>query len=348
MARFWPSANADLSTLPPEADIPIMFPPFEMQDRLLGLYFSYAHPIFPVIHKARFLREYNEWKQNANPSPPGSNSSSPWSAPESSQTISKLLLLSIFSVAARYLDERASEPTDKIWDTGCDYLTQARSVLAQVSHSCRASTCQALLLLGHREFGIGSMEQGWLYIGMAIRMAQDLGLNRAADNWQFSGRKMFSDQENQERKQIWWACCIADKYSSTYMGRPICIGENDFDTLLPDAEEYEDDLHQSYQVSVVSYRSLSTVFIMQCFRAASSLSVIIGSIVSLVYPVKSSKRGSRRAVLSNLEARLDRWYLELPDDLRYDPAGQRNTPPAPVLYLHVKYWSAVLLLHRAL
>jgi hypothetical protein len=61
MARFWPSANADLSTLPPEADIPIMFPPFEMQDRLLGLYFSYAHPIFPVIHKARFLREYNEW-----------------------------------------------------------------------------------------------------------------------------------------------------------------------------------------------------------------------------------------------------------------------------------------------
>lgn len=46
---------------------------------------------------------------------------------------------------------------------------------------------------------------------------------------------MFSDEENQVRKQIWWACCIADKYvslsdmidsaqlfnsrySSTYMG----------------------------------------------------------------------------------------------------------------------------------
>lgn len=54
-------------------------------------------------------------------------------------------------------------------------------LLAQVTHSCRVSTCQALLLLGHREFGIGmvswshlssvltqllgSMEQGWLYIG---------------------------------------------------------------------------------------------------------------------------------------------------------------------------------------
>ncbi|KAI9570337.1 fungal-specific transcription factor domain-containing protein [Boletus coccyginus] len=347
MARFWPSAKADLSAFPPEADIPVIFPPVQIQDRLLGLYFSYAHPIFPVIHKARFLREYNEWKQNGNRSQPGSSGDSPSFSPEPSQTVSKLLLLSIFSVAARYLDERASEPTDRIWDTGCDYLTQARSVLAQVSHSCRASTCQALLLLGHREFGIGSMEQGWLYIGMAIRMALDLGLNRAADNWQFNGRKMFSDEENQERKQIWWACCVADKYSSTYMGRPICIGENDFDTLLPDADEYEEDAHLSLELSPMSHRSSSTGFIMRCFRVASSLSVIIGSIVSLVYPVKSSKRGSRRTVLSDLEVRLDQWYLDLPDDLRYDPASKRTPPPAPVLYIHAKYWSAVLLLHRA-
>jgi hypothetical protein len=250
----------------------------------------------------------------------------------------------MFSVAVRYLDERALEPTDKIWDDECDYLAQAKNVLAKVSHSCRASTCQALLLLGHREFGIGSMEQGWLYIGMAIRMALDLGLNRAADNWQINGQKIFCDEENQARKQIWWACCIADKFSSTYMGRPICIGENDFDTLLPEAEE--DDSHLSQQLSVPPYQSLSTAFIIRCYRVAASLSVIIGSIVSSVYPVKSSKQGSKRAVLSDLEARLDQWYLELPDDLRHDPARKRNTP-APVLYINIKYWSAVLLLHRA-
>jgi hypothetical protein len=36
---------------------------------------------------------------------------------------------------------------------------------AKVLHRSRPSTCQALLLLGYREFGIGSMEQGWIYIG---------------------------------------------------------------------------------------------------------------------------------------------------------------------------------------
>lgn len=61
MARFWPSARADRSTSPPKADIPVTFPPINVQEQLLGLYFSYVHPIYPVVHKARFLREYNEW-----------------------------------------------------------------------------------------------------------------------------------------------------------------------------------------------------------------------------------------------------------------------------------------------
>ncbi|KAG9314135.1 hypothetical protein JVU11DRAFT_4920 [Chiua virens] len=347
MTRFWPSANTNFTGVPPEADVPVTLPPPEMQDRLLVLYFSYVHPIYPVIHRGRFLREYDDCNRSGHPSPPVSNGDSPLSGSEPSQPISKLLLLSIFSVAARYLEESALGPLDKIWDAGCDYLNQAKSVLAQLSHSCRASTCQALLLLGHREFGIGSMEQGWLYIGMAIRMAIDLGLNRASDNWQCNGRRIFSDEENQERKQTWWACCIADKYSSTYMGRPISIYEDDFDTLLPDAGEYEDDSPLSHRFSVVPHRPLSTALIMRCLRVASSLSVIIGSIVSSIYPVHSSRRGSRRAVLSNLEARLDQWYLELPEDLRYDPASKRHSPPAPVLYIHIKYWNAVLLLHRA-
>ncbi|KIJ66200.1 hypothetical protein HYDPIDRAFT_26571 [Hydnomerulius pinastri MD-312] len=327
MARFWPSAKGDMSSAPPEVDIPVVFPPVAMQDQLIDLYFSYAHPTFPVIHKGRFLREYSEWKRS-NPNTPESSGDPP-SSPEPSQTVTRLLLLSIFSIGARYLDECVPASIDKLWEAGGEYLAQAKTVLAQVYHSCRASTCQALLLLGHREFGIGSMEQGWLYIGMAIRMAQDLGLNRAADNWQFNKARMFSAEENQVRKQIWWACCIADKYGSTYMGRPTCIGEGDFDTLLPDAEEA-----RCYQFALED-------------KANSLDTVIIGSIVSSVYPVKSTRRGSRRAVLSSLEARLDQWYLELPDDLRYDPASKRNTPLPPVLYIHIKYWSAVLLLHRA-
>lgn len=37
------------------------------------------------------------------------------------------------------------------------------SETAQVYHSSRATTCQALLLLGHREFGIGTYDRSNLY-----------------------------------------------------------------------------------------------------------------------------------------------------------------------------------------
>ncbi|KAG1757862.1 fungal-specific transcription factor domain-containing protein [Suillus lakei] len=306
MARFWPSAKPNIVPAPPVEGVVVNLPPLVVQDHLVDLYFTYVHPVFPVIHKGRFLREYSE----CNPTTPEAARGTPYYAnPEPSQNVTRLLLLAIFAIAARYLDDNTTTSVDAMWEAGNDYLAQARAALAQVYHSSRATTCQALLLLGHREFGIGSMEQGWLYIGMAIRMAQDLGLNRAADNWQLHGRKMFSLEENQVRKHIWWGCCIADKRL----------------------------LHHYVRIPY-----LQTV----C-KPDGDAAVLIGSIVTMIYPVRSTGRGSRRAVLNNLESRLDQWYIDLPDNLRYDPASKRNTPPPAVLCIHIKYWSAVLLLHRA-
>lgn len=89
------------------------------------------------------------------------------------------------------------------------------------------------------------MEQGWIFIGgyiiflripnsrartgMAVRMvsllgrvlwtpnslfvqAMDLGLNCDSSSWKIHGRDLFLPEENQHRRQIWWACCLADRY----------------------------------------------------------------------------------------------------------------------------------------
>ncbi|KAL4070710.1 fungal-specific transcription factor domain-containing protein [Scleroderma citrinum] len=383
MARFWPSTKGNMSYTPLENNVSANLPPAAVQDRLIDLYFSYAHPMFPVIHKGGIhstllsvLPVHGDYRSNP-ATPEARISASPQLEP--SQTVTPLLLHSIFAVAARYLDKHNPGSTDKLWEnTTCEYFIQAKNILAQVYQSCRASTCQALLLLGHREFGIGSMEQGWLYIGMAIRMALDLGLNRSADNWQCNGQRMFSAEENQVRKQIWWACCIADKWvfvlernvSSLYpslsgtvlsiwVRRPVCINDSDFDTLLPNAEEVRGVSFLAYarltirqygdegDAGVITQQPLPTVLVMKCFRAAASLSVIIGSISSLIYPVKAIRRGSRRIILNELEARLDQWYHQLPAELSYDPASKRPVPSPPILFIHIKYWFAVLLLHRA-
>jgi len=307
----------------------------ETQRHLLDLYFIYVHPVFPVVHKALFWKDYE-----------ATLSYSSSSAREKTH-ISNLLLLSMFAIAARY-DHAELPPLDpgNLWEAGLDYMLQAREVLNRVYHYCRGTTCQALLLLGLREFGIGQMEHGWLYTGMAFRMAQDLGLHRDAARWQMNGRVMFTPQELQARKQIWWGCVRADKYTALYMGRPPTIFECHFDT--PPPEEEVDELwapHSSDPASIdfkpVPSRTIATS------RRVATLCIIIGNVLTRIYPVHPPSQAVQRAALSELGAQLDQWYAELPESLAFDPASTRTIPPPNVLLMHATYWCAVLLLHRA-
>ena len=137
--------------------------------------------------------------------------------------IPTILLLAMFAIAARYSNDNSIPlpPSDgSMWTAGDDYLDRAKVILDRSYASSRSSTCQALLLMGYREIGIGAMAQAWTYIGMAIRMAQDLGMHRSADGWARVdlGGHLFGEWELHERKRIWYACVIMDKYVSSYIG----------------------------------------------------------------------------------------------------------------------------------
>jgi hypothetical protein len=130
----------------------------------------------------------------------------------------------MYAIAARYSTGGDVPPLppdgSMMWAAGDNYLDRAKVILDRSYASSRSSTCQALLLMGYREIGIGAMAQAWIYIGMAIRMAQDLGLHRSADGWARAGLggRLFSEWELHERKRIWYGCVIMDKYVSTYIG----------------------------------------------------------------------------------------------------------------------------------
>jgi hypothetical protein len=138
--------------------------------------------------------------------------------------IPTLLLLTMFAIAARYVNDPSvpPPPTDgsMMWVAGDGYLDSAKVILDQSYASSCASTCQSLLLMGYREIGIGAMAQAWTYIGMAVRMAQDLGMHRSADGWaRVNVGKLFGEWELHERKRIWYGCVVMDKYVSTYIGK---------------------------------------------------------------------------------------------------------------------------------
>ncbi|PPR03375.1 hypothetical protein CVT24_012500 [Panaeolus cyanescens] len=349
-ARVWPPLPSGSTTLNGDDELVSKLPPPQVQEHLIDLYFTHVHPHFPIIHKRAFFAAYKATsfpESPESPEPELASSSSPFG--RRSRRIPTLLLFSMFAIASRYDETTTPLPSDPsmMWEAGDEFLNHAKVILDSTYASSRPSTCQSLLLMGFREIGIGAMAQSWTYIGMAIRMAQDLGMHRSADGWERTGLggRLFSEWELNERKRIWFGCVIMDKYVSTYIGRPLMIFERDFDTALPseqDTEEFEELKLSTAHGEIIGMPGR----IISCFNASACLSGLLSMIVQGIYAVRPPN--SRHSEAELLEKELDKWYLALPEQLRYEPGASKpgiNTLPN-VLTLHMQYWCAVLLLHR--
>lgn len=355
-----------------DRDLSSVMPDLAAQEHLLDIYFTYVHPAFPVLHKEAFWDGYKAHQNPStadtpSPASDGQSSKSPSPFHRARRNISPLLLLSMFSIAERYSPSSSLPPSSPalssassfreptpMWTAGDQYFNVAKNLLDNTYASSLPSTVQALLLLGYREIGIGAMAQAWVYTGMAVRMAQDLGMHRAADGWARADvGRLFGPRELQERRRIWWGCVILDGYVSTYIGRPLAIFERDYDTLLPSEDESEelelwtphespppDSRGHGYPPSA-EMRSSITGRVLSSFNASATLSTILSKLVQSMYAVHPVT--SRHAEAVQLEELLNKWYLDLPEHLQFK---QGTVVPPHILTLHMQYWCTTLLLHR--
>nr|VWO96875.1 Fungal_trans domain-containing protein [Ganoderma boninense] len=323
----------------------IHLPPVHVQDYLIQVFFTYANPAVPVLDEESFMAQYNAQKYGYRD--PESDDHAMGTEedvrPERPQRLSKLLLLSMFAYAASHLDPRDGRAGHDVDPAGV-YTKQARTILDTIYHESRSSTVQALILLGIREFGAGSLEEGWLHIGGSLT-ALDLGLNRNPDKWTHNGRELFTEKEKTIRKRIWWACCLADNVVS---GRTIGIHEDDFSTPLLDIPP--DDLEKVWQPCppdpLCSRFTPIPAMYVSYFRYLSSLYIIAGEVLAKIYRVSRANVLPSRTLREQLCHRLAQWLLDLPDYLRYNFPSSRPCPAPHILAMHIQYWAIVLLTHR--
>lgn len=355
-----------------DRDLSSLMPDPAVQEHLLQIYFTYVHPAFPVLHKEAFWDGFKAYQNPSaadapSPASDGQGSKSPSPFHRARRHISPLLLLSMFSIAERYAPSSSLPPSSPplssssslreptpMWTAGDQYFNVAKTLLDNTYASSLPSTVQALLLLGYREIGIGAMAQAWVYTGMAVRMAQDLGMHRAADGWARADvGRLFGPQELQERRRIWWGCVVLDGYVSTYIGRPLAIFERDYDTLLPSEDEAEEmelwTPHESLPPDARGHgyppsaemRCSIPGRVLSSFNASAILSAILAKLVQSMYAIHPVT--SRHAEAAQLEELLNKWYLDLPEHLQLK---QGATVPPHIMTLHMQYWCTTLLLHR--
>ncbi|KAF9904802.1 hypothetical protein EC991_002306 [Linnemannia zychae] len=297
----------------------------ELMTSLLNLYFTYVHPFAPVFVWSKFLKRL----QTKQYSP------------------SFLFLLnSIFALAARFSDDLSlrTDPT-KPETVGVRFVEKAKEILDTIYDAPDMYCVGALVLLSYQQMGTGGGYRAWMFIGLSIRMAQHLGLNR--DCMKLNPHMPLLDRE--ERNRIWWTCFVADRLVSVSFGRPQGINEHDVDATYPEGID-EENIQLEYRLDgATTTLSGPSPHSEKNFVYMASLTRIMGRVmISLYSPLSRATAMSSSlmnpAPLEQLDKELTDWLLTLPPHLQFRSVQQE--PGNFVCTLHMTFYTTLILLHR--
>ncbi|GAA5892827.1 hypothetical protein JCM8208_004098 [Rhodotorula glutinis] len=157
----------------------------------------------------------------------------------------------------------------------------------------------------------------WNVLGLAIRMAQDLGLHRKLG----SERKEQSEADHTElRRRVWGGCLIADRWIAAIYGQPMMIDLADCDTMLPSVFDIRPNLEFDSERRPYLFNS-----------ALISLSILLGRILKAVYSptgIMLLTEKEAKSLVDDLAA----WVRGLPEELRFQ-GPDKSTPEQGFLHL---------------
>ncbi|KAI8085762.1 fungal-specific transcription factor domain-containing protein [Gilbertella persicaria] len=300
---------------------PLELPPKDLSEHLIVLYFTHFYPILPLFYK----RKLGCVKSPSSP-------------------VSPLLLNAIYALASRVSPDKRVRSDPHAPDTAGDiFFERARCLLDEYYDTPRISTIQALLLMASHQMGAMKPARGWLYSGMAFRMAQDLGLNRNCDHWSIL------PEERERRKRVFWCCYVVDRITSAIYGRSSNFEERDCDVPFPSVDD--DEPIRSKEDS-----SRPSAGLLQVFIETIKVCDILGHVLKNIYYVKAKYHTTDPQhidhILTTLNRQLTEWHAHLPEALQYQPPNTQNgekgpDPPAPICQLHLMYYTTMILLHRS-
>ncbi|EEH06706.1 conserved hypothetical protein [Histoplasma capsulatum G186AR] len=218
--------------------------------------------ILPFLHPTAFLTQIRQLSSSSaqqDGQPPGDHSQSPGPASETSP----LVLLGVLTLTARFHPQLTSYHCPPSPVAPCNplvasefYANALRSRLSGTYGADLTSTdisrVQALLMLSLHEWGMCRGKNAWVYLGMAIRLAQAADLSFEQENDQPQQRTPLPGMLNAEvephdqrghtsddvieqetRRRTFWSCFMLDRYLSSGKYRPRVIKIRDVEIQLP-------------------------------------------------------------------------------------------------------------------
>lgn len=224
-------------------------PPSELITHLCNTFFIHLGCNFPFLQRGRFLKDLEEKEVDA------------------------ILVDAVCALAARFsshhllTQQTGSGENTSPSEYGSIFAQRAQETLMHTFATPSVAAVQAALLLAYNEFGEGRDSGLWMYLGISIRLAQDLGLQKL-DGFCYEGKhgptpKMFKRNETKrdngveetrgkpnqvpedgknieeqraverERIDTFWAVFFLDRVVSSGTGRRSTLRDKDIELSFP-------------------------------------------------------------------------------------------------------------------
>ncbi|KAM0277496.1 hypothetical protein ACHAQH_005774 [Verticillium albo-atrum] len=293
-----------------------LLPPRQLCDELIDSYFTWIHPIVPVINQARFRRQYRD-PQN----PP-----------------SMLLLQSLFLASTHTCDNPTLRDADgSAKAMSLTFYKRAKALYDANHETDRVAIVQSMILMGWYWGGREDvLEEAFDWTRAAIVVAQGTGMHRCV------ARSLLSTADKKLWKRIWWTLFTRDRILALSLGRPMLINLDDSDVSMLRAEDLNED--EPGRPSKIPPDPAHVQFFLRYIE----LCEILGSILSRQASAWARTRFGNgipdaEDVMRN-ESALARWHRDCPAVVRLE-SPERNHFWAAVL--HSKYYTTLCLLHRS-
>ncbi|CCF41115.1 fungal specific transcription factor [Colletotrichum higginsianum] len=324
-----PESEANLANEDPIASWTRVTQDKELIAHLMNMYFNWHYTYFTTLSKTLFYRDFFRGKLG--------------SQHKGTIYCSPLLVNAMLALGCHFTSVPGAYGTPGDSRTkGDHFFAEAKRLIVENDEyeRPRLTTVQALALMSVREAGCGREAKGWVYSGMAFRMAQDIGLN-------FDDGGMSPDKENlgehavDARRMTFWGCFLFDKAWSNYMGRLPQIPKNSYNVPKYDVFPGEDaELWAPYTDTGFDQTSKQPSRTRAVGLQLSKLCEISSDLLLFFYHPNHIGRSSGKSIelkkLSELHRRLEDWRKELPKELE-PKEGQLPNVILVHMFFHLQY-----------
>ena len=289
------------------------FPDRSAADKYITIYFSTIHIAYPYVDRQRFLVDYDKY----------------WNVEQRSElsyvSIALLCRLSvsllhlcadnvvnIFAIGSYY--DVCTMPTEQSASLHYAYFQRALVAAGCVEADYSVDNVRILLAQSFYLLLAQWTDRCWLTLGLAIRIAQSIGLHIEHGQAQNDPATGHIDLELQRR--TWHSLYALDRLLSIQLGRPSAIRNQDCTVRLPsrlDDAEFDID-HDHIPVAHADEPKTGDYFI-----TVIQLSAILRHVERDVYrPATMDYSYEMLERTNRLDAELLKWRSQLPRWLRFD------------------------------